>query len=68
MILIKAVIYAMVSLEGDSQSSDRQVLDLRTHARKQGLEIVKEFTEKAIFHSTGGKGAKRPGEDNPAEG
>lgn len=44
---MKAVIYARVSSEGDRQSTDRQVLDLRTYAGKQGLEIVKEFTEKA---------------------
>lgn len=44
---MRAVIYARVSSEGDRQSTDRQVLDLRTYADKHDLEIVKEFTEKA---------------------
>lgn len=44
---MRAVIYARVSSEGDRQSTDRQVLDLRTYAGKHDLEIVKEFTEKA---------------------
>ena len=51
----KAVIYARVSSTSDRQSTDRQVLDLRSYAEKEGLEIVNVFTEK-------GSGAK---EDRP---
>lgn len=41
-----AVIYARVSSTSDRQNTDRQVADLRAYAQREGLEIVKEFTEK----------------------
>lgn len=42
----KAVIYARVSSTGDRQSTDRQVSDLRAYADREGLEVVKVYTEK----------------------
>lgn len=40
----RVVIYARVST--DSQDYDRQISDLREHAKKQGYVVVKEFSEK----------------------
>ena len=40
----RVVIYARVST--NSQDYDRQISDLREHAKKQGYVVVKEFSEK----------------------
>ena len=42
-----AVIYARVSSEGDRQSTDRQVVDLKAYAAGAGLDVVRVFEEKA---------------------
>lgn len=43
----KAAIYARVSSEGDRQSTDRQVEDLRAFAAASGLDVIRVFEEKA---------------------
>ena len=40
-----AVIYARVSSVSDRQSTDRQVADLRAFAKKEGIEVVREYEE-----------------------
>ena len=45
--MLKSVIYARVSSEGDRQNTDRQVADLLAYAQSAGLEVVRVFTEKA---------------------
>ena len=52
----KAIIYARVSSVTDRQSTDRQVLDLRSWAASNGYEVVKEYTEHI-------SGAKKNAED-----
>lgn len=42
----KAVIYARVSSAGDRQSTDRQVVELKTYASQAGLDVAKVFAEK----------------------
>ena len=42
-----AVIYARVSSTGDRQDTARQVDDLTTYARNNGLSLVRTYTEKA---------------------
>jgi DNA invertase Pin-like site-specific DNA recombinase len=42
-----AAIYARVSSTGDRQDYTRQVEDLTAYAQRNGLEVVKTFTEKA---------------------
>lgn len=51
---MKAAIYARVSSTGDRQDTARQVEDLTAYASRNGLEVVKTFTEKA----SGAKGRK----------
>jgi len=48
---MKAVIYARVSSLNDRQSTDRQVIDLRNYADRNGMEVVKVFEE----HISGAK-------------
>ena len=48
---MKAVIYARVSSLNDRQSTDRQVIDLRNYAERNGIEVVKVFEE----HISGAK-------------
>lgn len=47
----KAVIYARVSSTNDRQDTGRQIKDLETYARSQGIEIVKIYEE----HISGAK-------------
>ncbi len=42
-----ATIYARVSSTGDRQDTARQVEDLTAYAQRNGLDVVKTFTEKA---------------------
>ena len=42
---MKAVIYARVSSVGDRQSTERQILDLVDHSKRNGIEVVKTFEE-----------------------
>ena len=42
---MKAVIYARVSSIGDRQSTERQVLDLKDYANKNGMEVQAVFEE-----------------------
>ena len=44
---MKAVIYARVSSTGDRQDTARQVDDLTSYARRNEIEIVRTFEEKA---------------------
>jgi len=46
-----AAIYARVSSLNDRQSTDRQVIDLRNYADRNGIEVVKVFEE----HISGAK-------------
>lgn len=46
-----AVIYARVSSSGDRQSTERQVADLRAFAKREGIEVVREYEE----HGSGAK-------------
>lgn len=48
---MKAVIYARVSSTNDRQSTDRQVIDLRNYAERNGVEVVKVYEE----HISGAK-------------
>lgn len=48
---MKAVIYARVSSTNDRQSTDRQVIDLRNYAERNGIEVVKVYEE----HISGAK-------------
>lgn len=42
---MEAVIYARVSSVTDRQSTDRQVVDLRSYANTNNMNIVKVFEE-----------------------
>lgn len=48
---MKAVIYARVSSTGDRQNTDRQVLDLRNHAQRNNIDVIRVFEE----HISGAK-------------
>lgn len=48
---MKAVIYARVSSLNDRQSTDRQVVDLKSYASKNDISVVKTFEE----HISGAK-------------
>lgn len=52
-----AVIYARVSSTGDRQTTDRQVADLSTFAKNNGIEVREVFTEKI---SGGKRNSERP--------
>lgn len=43
---MKAIIYSRVSSIGERQNTDRQINDLRKYATSNGIEIVKEYSEK----------------------
>ena len=49
--MMKAVIYARVSSQGDRQSTERQVVDLQKHADNNQISVVKVFEE----HISGAK-------------
>lgn len=48
---MKAVIYARVSSLNERQSTERQVIDLRNYADRNGIEVIKVFEE----HISGAK-------------
>lgn len=50
-VMKKAVIYARVSSTNDRQSTDRQVIDLKTYASSNDMEVVKVYEE----HISGAK-------------
>ena len=50
-VMKKAVIYARVSSTNDRQSTDRQVIDLKTYASNNDMEVVKVYEE----HISGAK-------------
>lgn len=43
---MKAIIYSRVSSIGERQNTNRQISDLHKYATSNGIEIVKEFSEK----------------------
>lgn len=44
---MKAIIYSRVSSVSDRQSNDRQIIDLKRHAKLNDIEVIKVFEEKA---------------------